>query len=171
MTEAIDLSGFEGFWEMDIERSRVRDEKTGEWVPEWLDGQTIELRHHDDVQSYKVEIQIDETLRTFMGYTCAFGQEEWVPYSVVGIDGPPDHELLKPNKTLKAGTALGEPVAWVKQVYVDPRTHYRVTKNLDGTPQYVMLRRLSEDGQSLLSTVVDPDGNPTVSKFFVLVNR
>ena len=97
-----------------------------------------------------------------------FVQTEWVPYGVVEIDGPEDHEMLKPNETLQAGTKLGEPIAWVKQVYVDARTHYRISKNVNGTAQYVMLRRLLEDG-SILSTVIDPDGVPTIMKYFVRV--
>jgi hypothetical protein len=54
----------------------------------------------------------------------------------------------------------------VVQTYVDPQTHYRITKNLDGTAQYSMSRRLSDDGDSIVSVVTLPDGTPSVSKTF-----
>lgn len=168
MSEAFDLSGFEGKWAIDLERSQVRDEKTGEWVPEWLKDQDIEMRHDGDVQVYRGEVKAAEDLTLYMGYTCAWGQPDWVPYTVVQIDGPEDHQLLQPNATLKSGTRLGEPIAWVKQVYVDPRIHYRISKNLDGTPQYAMERRLLDDG-SVLSTVIAPGGILTIRKFFVRI--
>jgi len=168
MSEELDLAGFDGTWAIDLTRSEVRDEKTGEWVPEWLKDQDIEMRHDGDVQTYRGVVKAADDLTMYMGYTCAFGQQEWVPYAIVEIDGPADHPLLKPNPTLTSGVRLGDPIAWVKQVYVDPRTHYRISKNLDGTPQYVMLRRLLEDG-SILSTVIDPDGTPTIRKYFTRI--
>ncbi|SDZ48220.1 hypothetical protein [Herbiconiux ginsengi] len=165
--ESIDLSGFEGLWVMDLGHSRIRDENTGGWKAEDLEGQTIEMLHHGDVQEYRIRVDIAPDLTTYMGYTCTFGDPEWVPYSVVEIAGDPNHPRLKPNKVLKGGTRLGEPIAWVKQVYVDPRTHYRITKNPDGTAQYAMLRRLSEDGTTLVSTVLSADGTSDVAKHFV----
>ncbi|GLI28591.1 hypothetical protein ARHIZOSPH14_28330 [Agromyces rhizosphaerae] len=168
MNEVLDLTGFEGKWAIDLERSQVRDPETGEWVPEWLKDQDIEMRHDGDVQTYRGVVKPADDLTMYLGYTCAFSQSDWVPYAVVDIDGPADHPLLQPNATLKAGTTLGEPIAWVKQVYVDERTHYRISRNLDGTPQYVMLRRLLDDG-SVLSTVVDPDGVPTIRKYFTRI--
>lgn len=168
MSEVLDLSGFEGEWEIDLDRSQVRDETTGEWVPEWLKDQDIFMRQEGDVQTYRGVVRAADDLTLYLGYTCAFGQSEWVPYAVVEIDGPTDHPLLTPNATLKAGTTLGEPIAWVKQVYVDRSTHYRISRNLDGTAQYMMVRRLLADG-SILSTVIDPDGIPTIRKFFTRV--
>lgn len=168
MSEEFDLSGFEGRWAIDLDRSQVRDENTGEWVPEWLKDQDIEMRHEGAAQSYRGVVRAAEDLTMHLGYTCSFDQLEWVPYSVIEIDGPADHPLLKPNTTLKAGTKLGDPIAWVKQVYVDPSAHYRISRNLDGTAQYVMLRRLLDNG-SILSTVIDPDGIPTIRKFFTRV--
>ncbi|GAA1705923.1 hypothetical protein GCM10009808_24870 [Microbacterium sediminicola] len=168
MSEEFDLSGFEGTWAIDLSRSQVLDEKTGEWVPEWLENQDIEMRHEGDVQVYRGEVKAAADLTMYMGYTATWSAAEWVPYTIVQIDGPEDHPLLQPNATLKAGTKLGAPIAWVKQIYVDPRTHYRISKNLDGTPQYVMERRLLDDG-SILSTVIAPGGIPTIRKYFTRI--
>jgi hypothetical protein len=53
---------------------------------------------------------------------------------------------------------VGKPYALVRTVYVDERTHYRIGKAEDGTPQNVMLRRMAEDGQSYVATVLDAEG-------------
>jgi hypothetical protein len=116
---------------------------------------------------YKISVQIKPDLTVYMGYTCRFDDREWAPYQVVEVDGNSADEALRPGDLLKAGIQLNEPIAYIKQVYVDPRTQYRVTRNLDGTAQYVMLRRLAEDGSTNTGTVMTPDGQPTVSKVFV----
>jgi hypothetical protein len=53
---------------------------------------------------------------------------------------------------------VGKPYALVRTVYVDERTHYRIGKSEDGTPQNVMLRRMAEDGRSYVATVLDAEG-------------
>ncbi|ROQ04628.1 hypothetical protein EDF54_2839 [Rathayibacter sp. PhB93] len=167
MTTEPDLSGFEGEWEMDPEKSLVWDKQGGKWVPEWVQAQHMTLHHEGDTQIYTVRIQIADDLATHMGYKSRFGDPTWVPYSVWEIEGDQDHELLKPNDVLKSGTVLNEPIAWVVQTYVNPQTHYRITKNLDGSAQYSMSRLLSNDGSTILSAVTLPDGTPSVSKTFI----
>jgi hypothetical protein len=165
--EDADPSGFEGLWRMDRSQSLIHDKDAGGWKPEELEDQTIELRHEGAVQTYKIMIRFDADLVTHMGYTCAFGAPDWAPYTVLKIDGDPQDARLQPGDLLKQGTRLGEPIALVKQIYVDPRTHYRITKNPDGTAQYAMLRRLSEDGNTLVSTVLTAQGIPECAKYFV----
>jgi hypothetical protein len=162
----MDLTGFDGIWDMDPEASFVWDVEQGKWVPEWVQAQHMTLRHEGAKQIYTVRIQIADDLATHMGYESIFGDPTWVPYSVWEIEGDPDHELLKPGDMLKSGIVLRQPMAWVVQTYVDPQTHYRITKNLDGTAQYSMSRRLSDDGDSIVSVVTLPDGTPSVSKTF-----
>ncbi len=134
---------------------------------EVLKGQLLEIRTDGDVMDYRIRIDITDDLTTYMKYTCRFGDEEWAPYTVYHIDGDPNHEMLKPSDILKGGTRLGEPVAFIKQVYVDPRTQYRITKNPDGSAQYVMLRRLSEDRQRNVGTVLTAEGEAEIAKHFI----
>ena len=61
---------------------------------------------------------------------------------------------------------MGEPIAWLKVAYVDPRTQVRLTKNLDGSAQYVLLSRVSEDGSKLFGYVMTPDGQFVTDKHF-----
>jgi hypothetical protein len=167
--QQLDMSGFEGEWEMDPEKSLIWDKEQSKWVPEWVQAQHMTLRHDGDTQIYTVRIGLADDLAVHMGYESTFGDPTWVPYSLWEIEGDPNHDLLKPNDLLKSGMVLKEPIAWVVQTYVDPRTHYRITRNLDGTAQYSMSRRLSEDGQTVLSVVTLPDGTPSVAKSFVRV--
>jgi hypothetical protein len=162
----IDGAGFDGTWHMDQNRSRVWDQDTNTWRQEPLQAQTLQIRHEGDVMHYRIAIKHDENLTIHMAYTCRFNDQSWAPYSVVAIDGDPEHEDLKPGDLLKNGIQLGEAIAYIKQVYVDPRTQYRITRNLDGTAQYAMLRRLSEDGTTNTGTVLVPEGIATIAKVF-----
>jgi hypothetical protein len=169
--DAFDPSGFDGHWVMVNDESTIWDPERGEYVPEVLKGQEIDIRHDGDVQIYRIRVDITEDLTIHMGYECRFGDAVWVPYTVVQIDGDPDHPALAPNDTLKQGTRLGAPIAWIKQIYVDPRTQYRISRNPDGTAQYVMMRRLSEDGTRNVGTVLTPDGTASIDKAFMRVAR
>jgi hypothetical protein len=164
--DVIDGTGFDGVWHMDQGRSRVWDEETNQWRQEPIEAQTLDIRHEGDVMHYRIAVKHSPTLTIHMTYECRFSDEKWAPYSVVDIEGDAGHDDLKPGDLLKSGIRLGEPIAYIKQVYVDPRTQYRITRNLDGTAQYAMLRRLSDDGQTNTGTVLTPQGVATISKVF-----
>ncbi|SEB65030.1 hypothetical protein [Rhodococcus koreensis] len=167
MPEDIDASGFNGKWRMDLDRSKIWDAARGEWAPEVLADQRLEIRTEGDVMYYKISVGISSDLTVHSTYTCRFGDSKWAPYMVESIDGDANHEKLTPNDLPKSGMKLGEASAYVKQVYVDPRTQYRITKNPDGTAQYVMLRRLSADGRTNTGYVLDTNGVATIAKVFV----
>lgn len=162
-----DPTGFDGRWGMVLDESTVWDEVKQEWVPEVLAGQEVRIHHVGDTQHYRIRVDITEDLSIHMGYECTFGDSKWVPYTVLQIDGDPDHPMLAPNDTLKQGTRLGEPIAWLKQVYADRRTQYRITRNPDGTAQYIMMRRLSEDGTRNIGTVLSSEGVANIDKAFM----
>lgn len=162
-----DPSGFDGRWGMVLDESTVWDEATQEWVPELLKGQELNIRHEGDFQIYRIRVDIGDDLSVHMAYECTFGAARWVPYRLVQVDGDPNDPRLGPNATLKQGMRLGEPIAWIKQVYVDPRTQYRITRNPDGTAQYVMMRRLNEAGTRNVGTVLSADGVANVDKAFM----
>jgi len=169
--EKIDCSGFDGLWEIDMTRSVVLDEKRNVWIPEWLAGQTIEIHHDGAYQNYEGNVHITDGLDVIMGYTAKFSDDEWVGYVARRIEGDPNHPLIKSGDLLKSGINLGEPIAWVKQVYVSPTTHYRISLNMDGTPQYMMERSLIDDGKTILSTVMKPEGTVIIRKYFTLLHR
>jgi hypothetical protein len=164
---SIDSSGFEGTWYMDQARSREWDKEAQEWRREPIEAQTLQIRVVGDVMHYKVAMRHSGKLVLHLTYDCRFEDENWVPYRVVALDAEENDERLAPGDIIKSEVKLGEPIAWVKQVYVDPRTQYRITKNLDGSAQYIMLRRLSQDGRTNTGTVLDPDGTVIISKVFV----
>lgn len=165
-----DPSRFDGKWRMAREASSVLDEETGEMVQEPIVDQWSENRTDGDVITYTISIEVEPGLTLHMGYTVKINDTAWAPYTVVRIDGDPEHPHLAGGGMLKSGVRVGEPVAWIKHVYVDPRTQFRITKNLDGTPQYVLQRRLSEDGNKLYGSVLTPEGKLVIDKHFVRVS-
>ena len=63
---------------------------------------------------------------------------------------------------------VGKAYGLVRTVYVDERTHYRISKSAeDGTAQSVMLRRLASDGDSYLASVLDTSGIVFRTRWFV----
>jgi hypothetical protein len=161
------MSVFNGKWRIDIGRSKKWDSEAGIYVSDDVGEEIITLRIEDGVQDYEVLYGNDPVIR--MGYTSRYDDREWVPYAVREIITRPDQEKAKAvaefrdrigaNEGANARNfQVGKPYALVRTVYVDERTHYRIGKAEDGTPQNVMLRRMAEDGQSYVATVLDAEG-------------
>jgi hypothetical protein len=103
-----------------------------------------------------------------MGYTSRYDAREWVPYAVREITGPDQdkakavaefRDRIGANEGANAWNfQVGKPYALVRTGYVDERTHYRVGKAEDGTPQNVLLRRMAEDVKSYVASVLDAEG-------------
>src|SRR5207302_10926417 len=108
-----------------------------------------------------------EDLSLYLRYTCRYDADEWVPYTVFHIEGDRDHESLRPNDFRTVHARVGEPIAYLKQIYVDPRTRYRITKHPDGRAQYCLMTRLSEDGQRSVAKVMAVEGDAEIDKHFI----
>jgi hypothetical protein len=154
---------FEGSWKIDAAGSTVWDEKAGKYAPDEVGEELIRIGIKDGVQDYEVLLGDNPTIR--MGYTCRYDDTEWKPYTVREILGvaPQDAEtaiaafverIKSRVKDYRVGTVYGI----VRCVYVDERTHYRLSKSSAGVAEYSMLRRLAEDGESYTSTVLNADG-------------
>jgi hypothetical protein len=167
MDEDFDPSGIDGLWRMDRQDSKVRDPETGEWNQEPINEQIAEIRHDGDVMDFRCRIQHAPDLALYLRYRVRYGAEEWVPYEVFHIDGDPNHESLMPNLFRKVHARVGEPIAYLKEIYVDPRTTVRITKHPDGQAQYGLLSRLSEDRQRLVGKVFPVEGEAGISKAMV----
>jgi hypothetical protein len=74
--------------------------------------------------------------------------------------------MLQPGDFRKIQARVGTVTAYVKQVYIDPRTFYRITKHPDGRAQYLLLSRLSEDGDRCVASVYAADDDAAVVKQF-----
>ena len=161
------MSIFNGTWKIDIARSRKWDQASLAYIPDAVGEELITSNVAGDVQNYEVLYGDDPVIR--MGYTTRYDIAEWAPYSVRQI-------IAKPGADPSAAAAafrqriganegsntrnfvVGKPYGLVRLIYVDERTHYRISKAEDGSPQNAMLRRMAADGQSYLSTVMDVDG-------------
>jgi hypothetical protein len=161
-----DPSGFDGVWRMDLSESRVRDPTTGKWKQEWLAGQINAIRHEGATQHFRLRVAVAPDVAVYKGFTATFGSHVWVPYDVLHIDGDLDRKRLPASGLSGPGMGVNEPSAWLKIVYVDPNTLYRINRNPDGTPQYLLLRKLSKDRQTLTGTVLTPEGTTIISKVF-----
>jgi hypothetical protein len=133
------------------------DSEAGIYAPDDVGEELITLRIEGGVQDYEVLQGNDPVIR--MGYTSGYDDRQWVPYAVREIITCPDQDKTRAvaqfrhrivaNEGMNAGSLqVGKPYALVRTVYVDERTHYRIGKAEDGTPQNVMLRRMAEDGKS-----------------------
>jgi hypothetical protein len=165
--ENYDPSGMNGVWRMDRSDSMVRDPEAGEWVEEPINEQVVEIRHDGDVLDFRCRIQHTPDLALYLRYRVRYGDDKWVPYEVFHIEGDPEHESLKPNLFRKVHARVGEPIAYLKEVFVDPRTTIRITRHPDGQAQYGLMARLSEDGQRLVGKVFPVEGDAGISKAMV----
>ena len=170
------MSVFNGTWKIDIARSRKWDPIAGVYIPDEVGEEIITLRIENGVQDYEVLYGNDPVIR--MGYTSRYDDPTWVPYAVREIITSPGQDQagavaafrdrIGANQGPNARSfVVGKPYGLVRTVYVDERTHYRIAKAEDGSPQNAMLRRMMEDGQSYLATVLDADGVVSRIRWFV----
>ena len=161
------MSVFNGAWKIDTARSKKWDSASGAYVPDEVGEEIITLRIADGIQDYEVLYGSDPVIR--MGYTSRYDDSAWVPYAVREIitrSGQSQADAVAEfRRRIGANEGsntrnfqVGKPYGLVRTVYVDERTHYRIGKAEDGAPQNVMLRRMAEDGQSYVATVLDVDG-------------
>jgi hypothetical protein len=168
---------FSGTWRIDSGRSTVWDDATQAYVPDEVGEEIITLRVESDVQDYEVLYGDRPTIR--MGYTSRYDDPAWVPYLVREIIGAGSGDVSRSVADLKRRLRadqgererrfeIGKAYGLVRTVYVDERTHYRVSKSAeDGTAQSVMLRRLAADGNSYLASVLDTNGIVFRTRWFV----
>lgn len=168
---------FSGTWRIDASRSVVWDDAAHAYVPDEVGEEIITLRVADGVQDYEVLYGDRPTIR--MGYTSRYDDPGWVPYLVREIIGAGRGDTAEAvaefKRRLRADQGqrerrfeVGKAYGLVRTVYVDERTHYRISKSAeDGTAQSVMLRRLASDGGSYLASVLDTNGIVFRTRWFV----
>ncbi len=159
---------FNGTWAIDLETSKVWDDGRGAYVADAVGQEVITIKVEDGAQDY--EVLYGDRPRIRMGYTSTYDAPAWVEYLVRDIEGAPAHgqdDLVRAFKQrIKASGGdrerrfeVGRAYGLVRTIFVDDRTHYRVSKSADdGQAQSIMLRRLAEDGDSYVATVLDTSG-------------
>lgn len=171
---------YNGRWTIDVAHSLVWDDTLERHVPDEVGEELITLKIADGIQDYEVLYGDHPKIR--MGYTARYDAPDWVPYAVrevIVTSGDPDREVANFKSRIKASGGdrdrnfdVGQSYGLIRLVSVDERTHYRVSRNpKDGAAQSVMLRRMAEDGQSYLATVLDVDGIIYRIRKFVRVGR
>lgn len=158
---------FNGTWTIDLNTSSVWDDVHARHVKDEVGAEIITLEHNEGIQEY--EVVYGDSPRIRMGYRARFDDAQWVPYCVREIistaaDVAADLAAFKRRIKSSEGERerhfeVGRPYGLVRLVYVDARTHYRISKNpRDGSAQSIMLRRLADDEQSYISAVLDTNG-------------
>jgi hypothetical protein len=159
---------FNGVWSIDIAESKVWSSDLQRYVADEVGSEVITLKIQGGVQDYEV-VYGDVPVIT-MGYTSTYDDPQWVPYLVRNIanTGMNSTEAavaeFKQRISAVSGSGkrnfeVGKPYGLVRTIYVDARTHYRISKEPEGgAAQGIMLRRLSDDGSSFTSTVLDVNG-------------
>lgn len=160
---------FQGRWTIDLAGSLVWDDDLKKHVPDEIGEEVITITVKDRVQDY--EVLYGDRPKIRMGYTAAYDSGEWVPYTVREILSKSSEEetaaqVEEFKKRIKASGGererrfeLGKAYALVRVIDLDPRTQYRISRDqVTGKAQNSVLRRMSEDGKTMLSTVVDVEG-------------
>lgn len=161
------MSGFNGKWKIDIANAKKWSTAAKSYIPDEVGEEIITIKVENGVQNYEVLYGDDPVIR--MGYTTPFDVAEWAPYSVREIMTKPGVDQSKAVAEFRARIGadeasnsrnfqVGKPYGLIRLVYVDERTHYRVGKAEDGSPQNVLLRRLAEDGKSYMTSLLDAEG-------------
>jgi len=160
---------FNGTWRLDAANSKVWDAKTENYAPDEVGEEIMTIAVKNGVEKYEV-LYGDDPIIT-MGYTAKYDDHKWVPYEVRNIthkeEGSADESMAAFRQRINSHDGsggerkfeVGKIYCYVRTIYVDPRTNYRVGKGTDdGQAQDVMLRRLASDGQSFVATVLHPNG-------------
>lgn len=161
------MADFNGYWKIDLDRSRVWDTSSDAWVPDPVGREEIWIETDGDTHRYENVLRLNPSYR--LGYTVRYGDNSWTPYMV--LETVDDAESRAPNAATSGDTRrielkVGEPLSLVSLVRIDASFHYRISKNLDGTPGYVLQRRIEDGGRTFTSTVFTADGKLTLIKVF-----
>jgi hypothetical protein len=152
---------FDGTWRIDVDGSKVWDPERGEYVADEVGEEIITIRTEDGVQDYEVRYGGPPTT-VRMGYRSRLDGPDWVRYEVRDIEGDSSPEAMaafRERVKSTASFAVGSSYGLVRTAYVDERTHYRICKDEDsGEALYVMMRRLTEDGQGYTAAVLRANG-------------
>jgi hypothetical protein len=158
---------FNGRWELDTAHALVWDVEQGKYLPDEVGSEIITISVKDGVQDYEVLYGDNPTAR--MGYTATYDSPEWVPYvvrEIIGVSAEDEEAAVEQfRRRIRADSGsgqrqirVGQNYGLVRLVLIDDRTHYRISKQPDGSPQAALLRRLSEDGSSYMTSLLDPNG-------------
>ncbi|MAM83735.1 MAG: hypothetical protein CL472_03560 [Acidobacteria bacterium] len=161
---------FEGEWKIDLDSSFVWDVGSGAYIPDRIGQELITIRLDGDMQHYEVLLGDKPTIR--MGYDSRYDATDWVPYSVREIIGAEDEgevtDFIERTRQRKTDFKVGQIYGLIRSIYVDERTHYRISKDAEtGQSEYIMLRRLDEDGQSYTARVFRNDGLVSIIRRFI----
>jgi hypothetical protein len=158
---------FNGRWTIDLSESVVWDDALKRHVPDEVGAEVITLNIQNGIQDY--EVLYGDSPKIRIGYKAPYDGPEWVHYAVreiIAQSGDAAAEIEDFKRRIKASGAdrernfeVGKSYGLVRLIYVDERTHYRVSKSPDdGKGQSIMLRRMAEDGKSYFATVLDVKG-------------
>jgi hypothetical protein len=108
----------------------------------------ISITVEDGVQTYRVRsMGARSTVDSHSGYSVKYNDDTWVHYENFIPGNHRDAELLT--------------------VKVDDRTHYRIARTRStGEADYILMRRMAEDGQSYASTLLNVEGEITLIRVF-----
>jgi hypothetical protein len=132
---------FSGSWKMNPAKSTM-------FVGEQNQFEITTFTIQNDVQQYHVWSEGPKKgghPEHHAAYTSKYNEAKWVPY---------------------ADLATGKATSLVMTVKVDDRTHYRLARTPEGKAQYVLMRRLADDGQSYAATLMNTDGKITLIRVF-----
>ena len=162
---------FNGSWDIDLSRSKIWDYEKQEYIPDIVGGEKLTINTVGDVQTVYMTIGVDPVIE--LEYVNRFGDQEWSPYIVKSIAGHTEQDAVGDYSSLirlPQAFEVGRAAYLVKTIYIDERCHYRISANAQtGFAEHVMQRRLSEDGQFYVSSVMRPDGVVDVVRTFVRV--
>lgn len=162
------MSGFDGTWQIDLAEAKVWNSELGVFEPDQVGQEIITIRTDGDIQDYEVLYGANPVIR--MGYRARFNDPEWTTYLVRGIETPDGgdpataiaefRERIKANSgTLAREFEVGKPYGMVRMIAGDERTHYRLARDPNSDDiLYIMPRRLDEDGNRFVATILDRDG-------------
>jgi hypothetical protein len=159
---------FNGEWKIDLRKSKVWDSSLEQWVPDPVGREEVRMTIDGDLHDYEVICRVNPTYR--LGYTVRYNSMAWVPYEVRGVvedeasrvDDDPD----SPGDNRRVPLTVGQPLGLVSLVKIDDGYHYRISKKLDGSPDYILQRQITDDGAGFTSTVVWADGHIGIVKVF-----
>ncbi|KAK6380431.1 hypothetical protein LTS17_005621 [Exophiala oligosperma] len=141
---------FQGTWNVDLtsKESRIWDAEKETYVADNIGSEITKMKIENGVQEYEVLYGQNPTLR--MGYTSRYDSTDWAPYTVRGIEGVPEQDQERAAIEFRERTkspypfAIGKPIQYVRTIKVDERTHYRISKDVNGQADFILMRRMDE---------------------------
>ncbi|KAA8877306.1 hypothetical protein F3087_44845 [Nocardia colli] len=160
------VSPFDGSWQLNLSESRIWDGSAQKWISDPVGREDLTFVFDGDQHEYTNSIGVSPK------YRCTYQAQwdgDWAPYICRAIEASAEHDPGQSTHRVDLNLPslrVGDTFAYVKLIKVNDRFHYRISRAVDGTAQYVMSRQMLPGDRSFSTALMSAAGVLSIVRVF-----